>query len=173
LVVIHDEHPFATPEADRDPARRFRGRLIAPVTVVTAGSGEMRAGLTVSSLVVADGEPPLVLFLCGKGADLLDAIQDSGRFVVHVLAVGDSAVADRFAGVMPSPGGVFSGLEVEDSAAGPVMPAFDTRAECSLVGLDDAGAYSLVRGRLDHVTLGDTEPLAYFRGGYLEGSASA
>ena len=39
-AVIHDDNPFGIPEADRDPVRRFRGRMPAPVTVVTAGVGE-------------------------------------------------------------------------------------------------------------------------------------
>ena len=55
---IHEgEHPFIRPEADRDPVRRFRGRLVAPVTIVTAGDDVGRAGLTVSSLMLAEGEP--------------------------------------------------------------------------------------------------------------------
>ncbi len=49
---IHDEHPFVTPPEQRDPARRLRGRLAAPVTILTAGRDRNRTGLTVSSLVV-------------------------------------------------------------------------------------------------------------------------
>ena len=39
---VHDDHPFEAPVDQRDPARRFRGRLAAPVTVITGflGSGK-------------------------------------------------------------------------------------------------------------------------------------
>ena len=42
---VHEDHPFETPDEQRDPARRFRGRLAAPVTVITAGNGERSTGL--------------------------------------------------------------------------------------------------------------------------------
>ena len=48
-------HPFADPEPD--PVRRLRGRLGGAVTLWTAGDGATRAGLTVTSLMVAGGEP--------------------------------------------------------------------------------------------------------------------
>src|SRR3546814_3435345 len=42
-------------EANRDPVRRLRGRLEAPVTLWTSGDEKARAGLTVSSIMVAAG----------------------------------------------------------------------------------------------------------------------
>ncbi|HLA66452.1 MAG TPA: flavin reductase, partial [Acidimicrobiia bacterium] len=72
--MIHDEHPFTDPEGVRDPVRRFRGRLVAPVTIVTAGAPADRTGLTVSSIIVAEGDPSRIYFLCGTGTDLWEAI---------------------------------------------------------------------------------------------------
>ena len=60
----------ATPEADRDPVRRFRGRLAAPVTIATAGASDARAGLTVSSLMVSEGDPGRIHLLLGPLADI-------------------------------------------------------------------------------------------------------
>ena len=55
---IHEgEHPFHPPEGERDPVRRMRGRLAAPVTIITAGDDVGRSGLTVSSLMLAEGDP--------------------------------------------------------------------------------------------------------------------
>src|SRR3990172_5735185 len=143
-VVIHDDNPFSVPASERDPVRRFRGRLVAPVTIVTAGAGDRRMGLTVSSLMIADGEPGRLLFLCGHNADLGDVIAATGGFVVHVLTAGDEALSDRFAGVRPSPGGLFIGLEVVDGPRGPVLPAVATRAECALTTSSDTGWYLLI-----------------------------
>ena len=58
LMTIHTEHPFMDPAAD--PVRRLRGRLGGAVTLWTSGdpaAGGTRAGLTVSSVMVAGGEP--------------------------------------------------------------------------------------------------------------------
>jgi 3-hydroxy-9,10-secoandrosta-1,3,5(10)-triene-9,17-dione monooxygenase reductase component len=51
---IQLQPPFAVPAERRDPARRLRGRLVAPVTVRTAGHLPGGAGLTVSSVLVAE-----------------------------------------------------------------------------------------------------------------------
>lgn len=166
---IHDDHPFATPPELRDPVRRFRGRLAAPVTVITSGEGGRRTGLTVSSLLVAEGEPPSLHFLCGTATDLWDAIAETGTFLVHVLEAGHRSLADRFAGIRPSPGGLFSGIEAADTGYGPEIGAVHTRAYCRYVGHRDEPMHVLVHGRIERVELHDLrEPLRYFRGGYLQ-----
>jgi flavin reductase (DIM6/NTAB) family NADH-FMN oxidoreductase RutF len=106
-MTIHSEDPFATPDDQRSPVRRFRGRLPSPVTVWTAGSGSDRAGLTVSSLLVADGEPGRLTGVINDESELWTAIQDTGRFAVIQLGADDRQVADRFAATLPAPGGPF------------------------------------------------------------------
>jgi flavin reductase (DIM6/NTAB) family NADH-FMN oxidoreductase RutF len=164
---IHDVHPFADPEDQRDPIRRFRGRLSAPVTIVTAGSPDSPTGLTVSSLVVAGDGEPKVHFVLGPESYLWDAIRASGRFIVHVLDASQHALSDRFAGLRPSPGGPFAGLDVSDSAHGPVLTSCETRACCSLGSVIEGDGYLLVEGAVESVELHDlTVPLQWFRGSY-------
>ena len=69
---IHATDPFATPEHERSPVRRFRGRLAAAVTLWTAPGP---AGLTVSSTLVADGEPGRLLGLLDDESDLWTAVE--------------------------------------------------------------------------------------------------
>lgn len=165
--VIHDSDPFEVPVADRHPVRWFRGRLPAPVTVVTAGAGEAATGLTVSSLLVADGEPSRVFFLCGHNADLGDAIRTSGGFVVHALDAGDEVIADRFAGIRPSPGGLFAGLAVEPGEWGPVLVELPNRVTCRFLTATDVGWYLLIEGEVADLAVGDPEdPLLRYRGHY-------
>lgn len=167
---IHDEHPFKSPPEQRDPVRQFRGRLAAPVTVVTSGGPDSRAGLTVSSLMVAEGEPSYVHFLAGSATDLWFAVQERGTFVVHILEAGHRDLSDRFAGIRPSPGGLFAGLDVEDTDWGPVIVPLRSRAYCHYVGHRDDPLHALVHGVVDQVTLHDLrEPLGYFRGEYVTG----
>lgn len=166
--MIHDEHPFADSEDLRDPVRRFRGRLASPVTIVTSGPPDARTGLTVSSIMVAEGEPSRVYFLCSTATDLWEAVTATGAFVVHVLGASARHLSDRFAGLMPSPGGLFAGLDPQDTRHGPVIPSLPTRARCTLGGHSDVGIYALVEGLVDEVELDDlTHPLQYFRGRYL------
>ena len=164
---VHDDHPFDTPADQRDPARRFRGRLAAPVTVITAGTGDHQTGLTVSSLVVAEGEPSRLYFLLGSTTDRFYGLEETGKFVVHVLEAGDQAIADVFAGLRPSPGGRFAGLEVEDTEWGPVIKQVATRAYCTFEGGDEETFFIVAEGTIDKLELSDIEdPLVYFRGRY-------
>ena len=164
---VHDDHPFETPSDERDPARRFRGRLAAPVTVITAGDGDRSTGLTVSSLVVAEGEPSRIYFLLGSTTDLYYGLEKTGKFVVHVLETGDQAIGDVFAGLRPSPGGRFSGLSVEQSEWGPVLTDVKTRASCTYEGGAEETFFIGAEGAIDKLELDDIEdPLVYFRGRY-------
>src|SRR4051794_14124183 len=95
-VTIHSTDPFATPDEDKSAVRRMRGRLAAPVTLWTT-SGP--AGLTVSSMLVADGDPGRVLGLIDEESDFWDAVQTTRRFAVIPLTPADRQLADRFAGL--------------------------------------------------------------------------
>ncbi|NUO36579.1 MAG: flavin reductase, partial [Dermatophilaceae bacterium] len=106
-MTIHTEHPFDTPDADRDPVRRFRGRIGGTVSLWTAGTGVERAGLTVSSYLVATGDPGRVVGLLHPDSDLLEQLEETGTAVVSLLGVRDQRLADAFAGVLPAPGGPF------------------------------------------------------------------
>lgn len=160
--------PFGTPADARLPARRLRGRLASPVTVWTAyRAGGSPAGLTVSSILVAEGDPPEVLGLLDPLSDLWEALSDTGRCVVHVLAADQERAAERFA--LRFPGDPFESSAVEASAWGPVLSQVPTRASCALIGSTDAGYGRLVRAGIDAVTLDEraAPPLVYFRGTYL------
>jgi flavin reductase (DIM6/NTAB) family NADH-FMN oxidoreductase RutF len=119
-VTIHASNPFATPDDQRSPVRRLRGRLPSPVTVWTAGSGHGRAGLTVSSMLVVDGEPGRVLGMISDEADLWTSIEETQRFAVIQLGTEDRLLADRFAGLLPAPGGPFRVGRWEQTDYGPV-----------------------------------------------------
>ena len=165
--AIHGEHPFVTPAHHRDPVRQLRGRLTAPVTIITAGAGEHMAGLTVSSLVIAEGEPPYAYFLVGSTTDLFYKIEQTGKYVIHVCEARHHQLSDVFAGLRPSPGGRFAGLEVEQSEWGPVLTDLTTRAYCTMLDSDEETYSVLLEGSIDKIELGEiSDPLVYFRGRY-------
>src|SRR6266511_264090 len=156
-IRIGGQHPFATPAEWRSAARRFRGRLVAPVTVWTAGGTGDGAGLTVSSVLVADGEP----------ARLLGLIDPASAFVVHVLGEADRALAERFAEVRPPIRGMFEGLDVSASPWGPVLGGARPRAACRLSGSTTVGYSELVEGVIEEVEPRDLDdPLAWLHGSY-------
>ncbi|MGH8912502.1 MAG: flavin reductase family protein [Acidimicrobiia bacterium] len=165
-MTIHSENPFEVPMDQRDPVRRLRGRLVAPVTVVTARD-ERPAGLTVSSFFVVEGETPRAAALIGSGSDFLTAAQASGAFIAHVLREDDHAVAEVFAGLRPAPGGMFSALPVEETKWGPHLTGVSDWAGCALEEVRSLGDQLLVVGVIEDLSVSNlSSPLVYFRGSY-------
>jgi flavin reductase (DIM6/NTAB) family NADH-FMN oxidoreductase RutF len=173
-VTIHSEHPFLEPESERDPARRLRGRLGGAVTLLTAGPGSARAGLTVSSLMVAHGDPAHVLALVDPDSELAAALRETGRGVVQLLSWAHRDLADAFAGIAPAPGGVFRLGSWTDTEWGPLLDGVSAWAGFTVAGTTEVGWSVLVDGVLERIELGDPEePLVHRRGRYVRpGSTS-
>lgn len=165
-MTIHDSHPFVDPE--RDPVRRFRGRLGGAVTLWTAGEAAARAGLTVSSLMVAHGESARLLALVDPDSDLADAVGETGRAVVTLLAWEHRDLAEMFAGTAPAPGGAFRQAAFEQTAWGPVLAGPRTWAGVVLEDTRTVGWSSLLTCRVEEVAIGDDDrPLVHRRGRYV------
>lgn len=166
-MTIHTDHPFVPDPDERDRTRRFRGRLTAPVTIVTAGSDDRRTGLTVSSLVVIEGEPPHVVMVVGPTSDLWDLVVETGRLIVHICREDDNGRADVFAGLRPSPGGVFADSPTEMTEWGPLLTDIPDRAYCTVSQREEIGYSGLVTARIDEIEVSNLgNPLVYFRGKY-------
>lgn len=168
-MTIHSDHPFLPSEEDRDPVRRFRGRLGAAVTLWTSGAaGYDRAGLTVSSLMVANGDPARVLALLDPDHDLTERLAGTGTATVHVLAAEHRELADVFADLMPSPGGPWRAGDFTDTPDGPRLAGVPAWARVRLEDARDVGWSRLVTCVVDEVGIGDdAEPLLHRRGRYL------
>ncbi|MDO5675966.1 MAG: flavin reductase family protein [Propionibacteriaceae bacterium] len=169
-MSIHSEHPFLTPRELRGPARRLRGLLPSPVTIWTSADGERREGWTISSMLVADGEPAEVLALVDEDSDWWDMFRRTGQATINVLPQGQGWLADVFAQMAPSPGGPFRTGEWLDDAFGPRLAGAAAWAGVRLLDTDPdhAGWGLLVRAVIEWVEFPDDEPeaLEHRRGRY-------
>jgi len=170
---LSPDDPFATPLEERRLDRRFRGRLVAPVTVWTAGSGDRRAGLTVSSLLVAEGDPAEVLGLLDPLSELFDVLVDRGSFVAHVLETADQRLAGMFAGAYPVD--PFEEVDTVDGEFGPVISGTRHILGCRLVGSEELGFQMLVRGSIEalEIVVDAGQPLIRYRGRYRKLSSES
>lgn len=167
-MTIHSDHPFADPEGARDAFRRLRARLSARVGLWTTGADRDRAGLTVSSMLVVGGEPPLVVGMLDPDSSLGEALDVGDRVVVHLLEWEHRDLAEQFAGLMPAPGGAFSAATWEQTAAGPRLVSAGTWAACTVTDVRLLGWSLEVVCSLDEVVVGsDDEPLVHRRGRYV------
>ena len=122
----------------------------------TAGTPTDRAGLTVTSWLVAGGEPGRVLALLDPDADLTDVLLGTGRGVVQLLAWEDRDLADAFAGVAPAPGGPWRLADWVDTDARTAAGERGRPGRSVSVESDvEAGWSRLVTCTLDEVVVGD------------------
>ena len=163
--MVHYGDPWADPEESRDSVRRARGRLPAAVTIWTTESAAAgMVGITVSSVLVAQGEPGYVAGLIGSDSDFAETVTASGRFVVHLLSddAGHRRLAQHFAGVLPA---AQDQLSTVPTPGGPALRAVPDRLLCRVEGSRVLGWSLLIEARIDGVELGPARPpLAWQRG---------
>ncbi|WP_353508914.1 flavin reductase [Intrasporangium sp.] len=181
-MTIHSSHPFEPDATDREPIRRFRGRVGGAVSLWTAGQGRDRAGLTVTSMLVAAGDPARVIVLLHPDADLLERLEETSAAVVSLLTWRHRELADVFAGRFPAPGGPFRLGEWQQTEWGPRLTSapswLGVRADSR--SRRGVGWSVLLESVVEHVEVGeDTEgtegtegtessaPLFHRRGRYV------
>jgi flavin reductase (DIM6/NTAB) family NADH-FMN oxidoreductase RutF len=169
-VTIHTDHPFATPEPDRDPVRRLRARLGGVVSLWTTGSAGHRSGLTVSSFIVVAGDPGHAAAAVDPESDFVRDIERNGVAVMQLLSWSHRQVADAFAGQFPAPGGVFTTAEWDETLWGPLLRGATSWAGVRLSQVDPRpiGWSLLLDTEIEHVEVADDpEPLVHRQGRYL------
>ncbi|MDH2416741.1 flavin reductase [Nocardioides sp. CER19] len=160
-MTIHDTHPFPTPD---DPVRRLRARLGGTVSLWTTAEP---AGLTVSSLMVANGQPARVVALIDPDSDLADDLGEDGAAVVQLLSWRHRDLAEAFAGATPAPGGPFRLAEFTSTAWGPRLADATTWAGVRLESTRPVGWSLEVTASIEELVVGeDDEPLFHRRGRY-------
>jgi flavin reductase (DIM6/NTAB) family NADH-FMN oxidoreductase RutF len=174
-VTIHSGHPFEDPSAD--PVRRLRGRLGGAVTLWTSGelhTPGLRAGLTVSSVMVANGEPARLLALVDPDCALRDVLESTGLGVVHLLRWEHRDLAEAFAGQLPAPGGPFRMGEWEQTEHGPRLVSAPTWASVEADSFEAVGWSDLVVARIVGLAVGeDEDALEHRRGRYVRPASPA
>lgn len=166
-MSIHSGDPFAVPEVERSGLRRLRARLVAPVTLWTAGDSQGRAGLTVASTLVADGDPGHLLGLVDADSELWRVAQRTGALAVTPLPWRDRHLADVFGGVAPAPGGAFGLAGWRETRWGPVLDTATTWCGARVESAQQVGYALLVDAVVEQVEVGEDEPpLGHYRGRY-------
>ncbi len=151
------------------PTLKDAMRLVAGgVSVVTAGDGDERTGLTVTSAVSLSIDPPTMIICVNRNASALPVIAERRHFCVNVLSAEHEPVADRFAGR----GGV-KGVDRYDEAdwrpqatgALALQGAIAT-IDCEVEEMIERHSHVIVIGAVRAVATRPGEPLVYSRGRY-------
>jgi len=121
------------------------------VTVVTARSGELMRGTTVSSFTSVTLEPPLILVCLQKITDTAQAILESGAFAVSMLGEGQEHLSNLFAGYVPLEPDQdrFEGIPLHVAATGsPIITEAMGWLDCKLHAAHDGSTHHIFIGQV-------------------------
>jgi flavin reductase (DIM6/NTAB) family NADH-FMN oxidoreductase RutF len=156
-----------------DPAlalRKTLGMFATGVTVITTLKGEQVHGMTANAFMSVSLEPPLVLISVDRRTKMCSLLHQECRFGVSVLADGQRALSDRFAGRAADGGPAPSFALVHDAPLVEGAAAhFVARIDRSYWG----GDHSLFLGRVEYARFTqNARPLLFHGGQYGSLSSS-
>ena len=143
-------------------------RLVGGVSVITAGSGDVRTGLTATSAISLSLDPPTMLVCVNRDASAWPVIQRERHYCVNILDPRHQDLADRFAGRS----GV-NGAARYEGARWPIrhrrVGLEDALAviDCAVEEIIERHSHGIIIGAVKWVHLGGgSEALVYGHGGY-------
>ncbi len=134
----------------------------------TSGSAGSWAGLTVSSMMVANGSPGAVLGLLDPDSDLRDELEETGSGVVSLLHWRHRDLSEAFGGTAPAPGGAFRTGTWVETEFGRRLADAPTWAGVRLVSMTEVGWSVLATCEIVTLEVGDDEDPLMHRHGRLD-----
>ncbi|WP_404381161.1 flavin reductase family protein [Knoellia locipacati] len=156
-------------EVDTDTYRHVVGRLAKGVAVVTTTASGHHHALTADSVTSVSLEPVLLLVCVETDARFHDAVLESGRFGVSVLAADQRATAVWFSTPgRPLPGQMDLAPHTLGESGVPLLDGALSTLECAVRDVHPAGDHSIIVGEVRAARLsGDPKAaLVHFRGQY-------
>ena len=136
------------------------------VIVTTIAADGTPRGLTTNAFTSVSRDPPLLLVCLDRTSRTLPAVQESGRFVVHVMPEGRDAIARKFA---TKDDDKFDSVEWRPAGNGMPHLHVDSLAyaECTVEQAVEAGDHMIVVGLVEAGGIEpEAIPLVYFRRTY-------
>lgn len=154
------------PELDALALRTAFGRYLTGVTVVTARALDGRpVGFTGNSFTSVSLEPPLLLVCPGRHMSSYQAFAETEHFAVSILAEGQEAVANAFAGRR---GDRFADTDWTADERGCALIAGRAAGfSCAVEQRLPAGDHIVLLGRITAFDQAEVRGLGYLDGGYF------
>jgi flavin reductase (DIM6/NTAB) family NADH-FMN oxidoreductase RutF len=149
--------------------RRLMSRWVTGVAVVTSADGTGPRGATTNALTSLSLDPLLVLVALDHGSNTLDAIRNSGRFCINVLASHQEELARRFA-TKASGEEKLAGVPHDLIDGVPVLAGAVAWLACGLEQESEGGDHTILLGRpIEAGAEEDAQPLLFYGGRFHPG----
>jgi flavin reductase (DIM6/NTAB) family NADH-FMN oxidoreductase RutF len=121
-------------------------------------------GLTVNAFCSLSLAPPLILVAIDRACSLLDTFQKAERFAINVLSIHQQDLSVRFSQL---PEGRFTGVSWTPGIEGtPLIDGTIGSIECRTINVIDAGDHRALIGEVVAASIGEGDPLVFFRSDY-------
>ncbi|MBW6418801.1 flavin reductase family protein [Celeribacter sp. PS-C1] len=127
--------------------------LAATACLVTAGEGDTRRGRTVTAAMSLTATPPAILVSIDAKSELAALIRKSGGFSFAMLAEGQRAVADAFAGKTAPEFRFAQGAWDAWPSGHPRLENAVAAMDCAVIAEIDLGTHILFAGGLSGIVL--------------------
>ncbi len=155
---LHDHHP----PVDSKLFRRVMGRFTTGVTVITTEAEGGVRGMTANAFMSGSLTPPLCIISVAKKARLHGSLQEARHFGVSILAQGQEAISQHFAGQ----GVEQPDLLFEHMNGVPVLAGVCAAIAAEIVACHDCGDHSLFVGHILGMRDDERAPLVFHGGKY-------
>lgn len=140
--------------------------LASTVCIAAAADGEERYGRTVTAVTSLSPQPPTLLVSITTGSDLARLIERTGRFSINLLAEGQEAVGDAFAGKSEVTDRFSIGRWDKWPSGQPRLMGAKTAIECTLTGSVTLDTRRVFIGVLVGAQTTGAAPLLWYDRGY-------
>ena len=154
-------------DAGDDPRialRRTLGMFATGVTIITTRVGEQVHGMTANAFMSISLEPPLVLISVDRRTKMCGLLHEGRLYGVSVLAAGQAALSDRFAGRVADDGSPDPRFEVIHGT--PLVDGALAHFVANVVRSYWGGDHSLFLGRVEYARYTEGAPLLFHGGRY-------
>jgi flavin reductase (DIM6/NTAB) family NADH-FMN oxidoreductase RutF len=135
------------------------------VCVVTALGDGQPSGATAGAVSSLSLDPPMMLACLDRGSRTLEAVRDSARFGVNVLAANRDDLAHRFS-TKEHPTVKWGGVEWTERAGVPWIEGTVARLACELDHLYEGGDHEIATGAVVELEATGGDPLVFWGGDY-------
>jgi flavin reductase (DIM6/NTAB) family NADH-FMN oxidoreductase RutF len=152
---------------DKRDLRNALGSYGTGVTVVTSGNSKSRlVGVTANSFTSVSLDPPIVLWSLVSTSPSLEVFDQSGRFVINVLALHQIDLSKQFSKTLADK---FAGVEFKEGLDGlPVIQNCVATFECKTIQRTVVGDHVLFLGQVENYVYESKTPLLFCQGNYVQ-----
>lgn len=167
MTFALDEKPTTATPAEFAQAMR---QLSSGVSIITAGSGAGRIGMTATAVTSLSMTPPSIIVCLNQDSSAGPLLAQSRTFVVNILAADQIEIGERFAGKGGLKGDArFAGGAWSSGVSGaPVLSGALATIECAREDTILRHTHAILIGRVIRTaTLPSKSSLTYWQGNYV------